>query len=49
MSEQPVEKMVKRTCRHCGRTFHQHKGEAKRRGCPDCEPPLIPRRETVKR
>lgn len=32
--------VVKRKCRWCGKTFRAQKGQAKRRGCPDCEPPL---------
>lgn len=40
--------MVKRRCRYCGRTFRQFWGEGRRKGCPDCEPPLIPRPETIK-
>jgi len=50
MSERPDESaaLVKRRCRWCGRLFKQVRGEARRRGCPECEPPLIPRSETVR-
>lgn len=40
MSDRPEHDAVKRTCRWCGRKFWARKGEARRRGCPECEPPL---------
>ncbi len=37
---EPV-KVTTRTCKYCGRAFRVVRGQAKRKGCPDCQPPLF--------